>query len=94
MAYEYLGKQLGGRRDVAYEEHVETDVFKSGLQELARLAHSRPTAFLCAEKVPWQCHRLHIARALMKRGWQVVHILDENTIWDPEQPLLSHSPDS
>jgi uncharacterized protein (DUF488 family) len=94
IAYEYLGKQLGGLRNIAYEEHVKSDTFRSGLRELERLAHAGPTVFMCAEKMPWQCHRRYIGQELMKRGWQVIHILDEDTIWDPEQPLMSHSPDS
>jgi uncharacterized protein (DUF488 family) len=92
--YTHLGKHLGGHRKVAYEEYVHTEAFISGLQELERLAQSGPTVFMCAEKVPWQCHRRFIAQELMKRGWQVIHILDQNTVWDPEQLLLSYPPES
>jgi uncharacterized protein (DUF488 family) len=92
--YTHFGNTLGGRRKISYEEHMLTADFLSGLQELERLARAVTTVFMCAEKVPWQCHRSHIARALMKRGWQVIHILDESTIWDAEQPLLSYTPDS
>ncbi len=41
-------------------------------------AETRPfpgTAIMCAEAVPWRCHRLLIADALVARGWTVRHIL-------------------
>jgi uncharacterized protein (DUF488 family) len=41
---------------------------------LETLAAERPTAVLCAETVPWRCHRRLIADALLARGWEVVHL--------------------
>jgi len=35
------------------------------------------TAIMCAEAVPWRCHRSLIADALVSRGWQVRHILSK-----------------
>jgi uncharacterized protein (DUF488 family) len=90
IEYVHLGENLGGYRQVTYEEYVGTVAFLHGLQALERLAREGPTAFMCAEKLPWQCHRRFIAQELIRRGWQVIHILDQNTVWDPEQPLLSN----
>ena len=41
------------------------------------MADSRlqPTAIMCAEAVPWRCHRSLIADALITRGWEVKHIM-------------------
>ena len=41
------------------------------------MADSRlqPTAIMCAEAVPWRCHRSLIADALVSRGWDVRHIM-------------------
>jgi len=49
--------------------------FQSVLAELMALAASSPTAILCAEAVPWRCHRQLIADALVARSWEVRHIL-------------------
>jgi uncharacterized protein (DUF488 family) len=58
------------------------------------LARQRRTAFMCAEKLPWRCHRRFIAGELGKRHWRVIHLLDRETLWDPEQPLLSYKQDA
>ena len=59
----------------AYADHLQTAEFQAGLAELMALAVSSPTAILCAEAVPWRCHRQLIADALVARGWDVRHIL-------------------
>jgi uncharacterized protein (DUF488 family) len=59
----------------AYADHMLTDEFRAGLDELMARAASSPTAILCAEAVPWRCHRQLIADALLARGWEVRHIL-------------------
>src|SRR5207244_4293742 len=48
--------------------------FRTGLARLLALAAARPTAILCAEAVPWRCHRQLIADALVVRGHPVVHV--------------------
>jgi len=40
------------------------------------LAASSATAILCAERLPWRCHRRFLASALRLRGWEVVHIVE------------------
>ena len=87
--YVHLGSGLGGYRDVSYEEHMSSESFLRGLAELERIAHLGPSVFMCAEKSPWQCHRRFIAQELGNRGWHVLHILDRDTLWDPEQALFS-----
>jgi uncharacterized protein (DUF488 family) len=59
----------------AYADHMQTAEFQAALAELMALAASTPTAILCAEAVPWRCHRQLIADALVAQGWDVRHIL-------------------
>ena len=58
--------------------------FLAGLEELEGLAEEEPTAVICAELLPWRCHRRHIAEALRSRGWRVVHVIDSGRDWSPD----------
>ena len=57
-----------------YADYMQTDAFVMSLTKLIDLA-TTPTAIMCAEAVPWRCHRSLIADALTARGIQVEHIL-------------------
>jgi uncharacterized protein (DUF488 family) len=54
---------------------MDGDVFRHGLERLLALAGDRPTAVMCAEAVPWRCHRQLIADALVARGIEVRHVI-------------------
>lgn len=58
-----------------YADYAETPAFAEALAALERLAHERPTAYMCAEAVWWRCHRRFITDYLLARGWRVVHLL-------------------
>lgn len=58
-----------------YADYMQTDEFSSALEELMADSRLQPTAIMCAEAVPWRCHRSLIADALASRGWTVRHIL-------------------
>ena len=58
----------------AYADHMETAEFAAELARLLELAATRATAILCAEAVPWRCHRQLVADALVARGIEVRHI--------------------
>jgi uncharacterized protein (DUF488 family) len=58
-----------------YADHMETPAFQTALERLLRRAAEEPTAILCAEAVPWRCHRRLISDALVARGIPVLHIL-------------------
>lgn len=62
-----------------YADHMQTSDFASGVAELLDLAHERRTAIMCAEAVPWRCHRSLVADALVVRGVPVVEILSETS---------------
>jgi uncharacterized protein (DUF488 family) len=58
-----------------YADYMATPEWEAGLERLLALAAERPTAVMCAEAVPWRCHRSLIADALLVRGLAVTHIL-------------------
>ena len=58
-----------------YADYMQTDTFWGALEELMVYGRITRTAIMCAEAVPWRCHRSLIADALVSRGWQVRHIL-------------------
>jgi uncharacterized protein (DUF488 family) len=60
-----------------YADYVQTDEFLKALEELMADSRLQPTAIMCAEAVPWRCHRSLIADALVARGWEVRHILSQ-----------------
>ena len=88
---EYLPFQsLGGRRRPAkdspntgwrnesfrgYADFLQTLAFLSALEELMKAARQRVTTTMCAEAVPWRCHRSLISDALLVRGWKVLDII-------------------
>src|SRR4029077_7880927 len=69
-----------------YADYMETQPFQTALAQLLDVARARPTAVLCAEAVPWRCHRQLIADALVASGEPVGHILSDAT---PEPHRLS-----
>jgi uncharacterized protein (DUF488 family) len=58
-----------------YADHMQSAAFADALERLVARAAEVPTAILCAEAVPWRCHRTLIADALVARGEVVRHIL-------------------
>jgi uncharacterized protein (DUF488 family) len=68
-----------------FADYMQTPAFAAALEELTAWAHAAPTAILCAEAVPWRCHRSLIADALQVRGWEVLDILGP-------QPARPHRP--
>lgn len=92
IAYIYM-KELGGLRPKAkasinlgwhnlsfrnYADYMQTAEFEQALTELIELAQARPTAIMCAEAVPWRCHRSLVGDALLVRGLSVLDIIDQH----------------
>ena len=67
--------QVGAFR--AYADFMLTDEFANILREVEKLARAKRAALMCAEAVPWQCHRQLLADAFLVRGWTVHHIMDD-----------------
>ena len=57
-----------------YADYMQTPEFQQPLELLIELAREEPTAIMCAEAVPWRCHRSLIADALLVRGIEVLEI--------------------
>ena len=57
-----------------YADHMATPEFDAGLEALRALASRGPVAVMCAEAVPWRCHRSLLADALFARGVVVEHV--------------------
>jgi len=90
IGYVHL-KNLGGRRSPrpdsphvgwrnegfrGYADYMDTPVFQQALDEVIALAATETVVLMCAEAVPWRCHRSLIADALMAvHGMEVRHIL-------------------
>jgi len=58
-----------------FADYMQTSDFEAALEKLITLASRDRLALMCAEAVPWRCHRSLIADALLVRGIRVEHIL-------------------
>jgi uncharacterized protein (DUF488 family) len=85
-----LGGRRRGRRDSrntqwrnasfrAYADYMETREFNEALEDLLILARLEPTVIMCAEAVPWRCHRFLVSDAAVAQGVSVLHIMDAGT---------------
>jgi hypothetical protein len=92
IGIEYVhAPKLGGRRRArrdsvntawrnegfrGYADHMETEEFQKGIEELLELASDKRTTIMCAESLWWRCHRSLIADHLKATGIEVIHILN------------------
>lgn len=91
IEYVWEGEALGGRRRArhdsphvalrnasfrAYADHMQSETFRAGARRLLELGHRSGIAIMCAERLPWQCHRYMIADYLVTRGVEVRHLID------------------
>jgi len=83
-------KQLGGLRKPhkdstnlgwknssfrGFADYMQTEEFENGIAELIKLAEAEgPVVIMCAEALPWRCHRSLIADALVARGLEVLQL--------------------
>ena len=89
IAYTHLPK-LGGLRHAradsvntgwhnasfrGYADYMQAPEFAAALARLEKLSHPKLCAIMCAEAVPWRCHRSLVADALTVRGYPVEHIM-------------------
>src|SRR5258705_9441023 len=57
-----------------YADHMQGESFWKAIDELMVLGRSRSTTIMCAEAVPWRCHRSLTSDALTVKGVEVRHI--------------------
>ena len=89
VAYEHF-EDLGGFRKAShdstntawhnsgfrgYADYMDTPEFSAALDRLIAVSRDRRTAIMCAEALPWKCHRWLLADALVPRDIRVIHIL-------------------
>ena len=89
IAYEHF-EDLGGFRKAShdstntawhnsgfrgYADYMDTPEFSAALDRLIAVSRDRWTAIMCAEALPWKCHRWLLSDALVARGMRVIHIL-------------------
>ncbi len=58
-----------------FADYMGAPEFEAGLEKLMHLAERESPAIMCAEAVPWRCHRSLISDALVARGVHVLHIV-------------------
>ena len=58
-----------------YADYMATPEFEIALSRAIQLSQAKPTALMCAEAVPWRCHRSLVADALTARKFAVKHIM-------------------
>ncbi|MGH9709656.1 MAG: DUF488 family protein [Candidatus Acidiferrales bacterium] len=89
VAYTHLPKLGGLRRATVdslntgwnnlsfrgFADYMQTPEFATALARLEKLAETKRCAIMCAEAVPWRCHRSLLADALTVRGHAVEHIM-------------------
>ena len=61
----------------AYADHMATEEFKKGIEDLLELSQTKRTAMMCAEALWWRCHRSLISDYLKSHGIEVIHIADD-----------------
>jgi uncharacterized protein (DUF488 family) len=62
-----------------YADYMQTQAFENELETLISLSHEKRVAIMCAEAVPWRCHRSLVSDALIARDIPVVEILSESS---------------
>jgi uncharacterized protein (DUF488 family) len=62
-----------------YADYMQTKEFQDALEALIQMSGGKRVAIMCAEAVPWRCHRSLVADALWVRGVPVVEILSDTS---------------
>ncbi|MGN6818233.1 MAG: DUF488 domain-containing protein [Sphingomonas sp.] len=61
-----------------YADYMQTDSFRDAVETLIAMGREKRVAIMCAEAVPWRCHRSLVADALMTRDVPVVEIFSDD----------------
>jgi len=91
IGYRWAGEALGGLRKAharsrhtalssagfrAYADHMATPGFRLAVDHLLAQARSARLALMCAERLPWECHRWLLTDALVVAGARVEHLIE------------------
>jgi uncharacterized protein (DUF488 family) len=106
VRYVWEGEALGGRRKLeknsphvalknpgfrAYAGHMTTEEFQRALDTLVETGREQRTAIMCAERLPWKCHRYLISDSLVALGVPVPHIVAPNQMRNHELSKLARN---
>jgi len=106
VRYVWEGIALGGRRKLekhsphvalknpgfrAYAGHMATEDFQRALDRLIETGDGRRAAIMCAERLPWKCHRYLVADSLVALGVPVTHIVVPNQMRNHELSKLARN---
>jgi len=90
IKYKWEGEGLGGFRKArldsrhialrnegfrGYADYMESAEFKQAIELLINDAEQTKIAYMCAERLPWQCHRHLISDYLVMRGLHIIHLI-------------------
>lgn len=78
LRHSYAGSPNTGWKNKSfrgYADYMQTPEFNAAVDELILLGRAKRTAIMCAEAVPWRCHRSLVADALEVRGVEAIEIL-------------------
>lgn len=104
IAYVHM-KELGGLRHAqkespnrgwrnasfrGYADYMQTEAFDEALRVLIAAGKKRRTAIMCAESVPWRCHRSLVADALTVHGVTVLHIMPDGKLSPHKMTAFAH----
>lgn len=70
----------------AYADHMQSEAFQRSWQQLVQQASERRAAVMCAEALPWRCHRRLIADLFVASGWTVFDIMPSGKTRPHELP--------
>ncbi|MEO8907308.1 MAG: DUF488 domain-containing protein [Microbacteriaceae bacterium] len=73
-----------------YADYMQTPEFDTAIAELIELARTQTVAIMCAEAVPWRCHRSLIGDALLVRGVTVGDIMSATQTKPHTMTLFAH----
>lgn len=62
-----------------YADYMQSDEFVAAIERLVDIATDHTSAIMCAEAVPWRCHRSLVGDALLVRGVDVIDIMGRNS---------------
>jgi uncharacterized protein (DUF488 family) len=77
----------------AFADYMMTPEFAKAFEELSKMAAESRTAIMCAEALPWRCHRRLIADQFVARGWTVRDIVGPGQVREHELPLFARISD-
>jgi len=72
-----------------YADYMQTSDFEENLETPMQMAMKERLAIMCAESLPWRCHRSLISDALLVRGFEIEHIMNKGkTLKHTLTPLI------